>query len=512
MPINFIPNDPLALASLSIRKVEPRPNRPANRAGFNFFGAVNQGVFNPGTPEFLFWQCREAALLAVEVWESLNGKLNQWAKAQPNIRKLDLIQDVGLKLNAFYDTQSLQFFHNTTGPKTTFSGASTDVVSHEAGHAFLDTLRPEIFGVTVTELGAFHEAFGDCMALLTGLFDKATRVALLKASPDLGAANFLEATAEDLSDGVRLALGPNHPAAAPRHALNNFKFQLPTTLPTTGPPTMLTSEIHSFGRVFSGCFYDTIRNIFNAFPQHDEASLLIAATTAGKLLIAGAKQAPEIPRFFQSVGRAMVLADRATNGGHNAQAVATAFARHGIALGSTAMLAPRASLAGGAPALEAKSRGPLLAASTTKDIKTRLQAATGARLFTSAVDIGGTTVVKAVHHREVSLSSMSKKLKGVIAVVPEALLVGAEGTSAAALSAIPDPNTSADEVNKFVETLLEHDRIAFAGDKPTARKARASTVNLVADLTPHDVEMPTFVVRAERGKKVLTRIRFTCSF
>ena len=190
MSINFIPNDP-AVNTLSMRQVTPRPNRPATRAGFNFFNTAPEGLFNPGTSQFLFWQTREAALLAVEVWESLNGNLSRWARSS-NPRKLDLLQDIGDDLNAFYDGQSLSFFHHKTGTRTTLSGASTDVVTHEAGHAFLDTVRPELFQSAITEQGAFHEAFGDCIAIIVGFFDRQTRVALLNASVNLASANFLD--------------------------------------------------------------------------------------------------------------------------------------------------------------------------------------------------------------------------------------------------------------------------------------------------------------------------------
>src|SRR5262245_4080690 len=223
MPINFIPNDPLAGASMPTRRSAPRPDRPSNRAGFRFFDSVPEGLFEQGTPEFLFWQCGEAALLSVEVWETLNGNLTRWAR---NRKRLDLQQDAGDDLNAFYDTHSLSFFHHSTGNKTTFSGESTDVVAHEAGHAFLDSLRPDIWGSTFTEAAACTEAFGDCMPVLVALFDKPTRKALLEVAPDLRRGNFTEATAEDLSDGVRRALGSTHPASSPRHALNNFRFQL----------------------------------------------------------------------------------------------------------------------------------------------------------------------------------------------------------------------------------------------------------------------------------------------
>ncbi len=289
-------------------------------------------------------------MTSVQVWEELHQSLTSWAAEATNPKKLKLVQDGGDDLNAFYDREHLAFFHHTTGTHTTFSGASTDVVAHEAGHAFLDLLRPELFVSNVTEHGAFHEAFGDCIAILVALFDKATRKALLALSPNLGAANFVESTAEDLSDGVRRALGASHPAAKPRRALNTFQFQLPTSLPTSGPPDRLTSEIHSFGRIFSGCFYDTIRNIFNELPgAKNEAALLKAAKTTGKLLVKGATQAPLSVRFFQSVGRAMVLADDAVNGGANRSAIGQAFTGHGVHLGSSGALLPRASLAGKAP-------------------------------------------------------------------------------------------------------------------------------------------------------------------
>ena len=508
MAINFIPNDPGAVNALPMRRVNPRSNRPATRAGFNFFNTAAEGQFNPGTPEFLFWQVREAALLSVEVWENVNGNLARWARSS-NIRKLNLVQDAGDDLNAFYDGNSLQFFHHRTGNTTTFSGASTDVVAHEGGHAFLDTLRPELFGSSITEQGAFHEAFGDCIALVVGLFDRDTRVALLNASANLSAANFLEATAEDLSAGVKRALGASHPAAAPRHALNNFRFVLPTTLPTTGGPSVLTREIHSFGRIFSGCFYDTIRNIFNASANRNQEALQRATATAAKLLIAGARKAPITTRFFQAVGRAMVLEDQTTNASANRQAITDAFARHNIQLGSSAMLAARATLAGAAPRLTGKQP---LAAATVKDLKERIGAKPGSKFSFNTVEIGDEKVTEVVHQREVSLTGMDSRLKGVVAMAPEPVLVKSEGGMAAIASALPDANTSVDEVQAFVETLLDHKRIAFDGggrgtSKKRTGKKRASAI---AASEQELAEMPTHTVVTRGGKKVLTRIRFTC--
>src|SRR6185295_14388746 len=119
-------------------------------------------------------------------------------------------------------------------------------------------------------------------------------------------------------------------------------WQLPTTLPADGGPGVLINESHSFARVFTGCFWDLLRNLLGG--AHTAAALDAATRTAAKLLIKGAAAAPEDARFFQAVGRAMTLADDQDNAGSHHEAIRKAFAGHGIALGSHAMLAPVAAL------------------------------------------------------------------------------------------------------------------------------------------------------------------------
>ena len=506
MPINFIVNDPLALSSVPLRQKEPLADRNSGQAGFAFIQASGAGLFNPGDPNFLFWQNREAALTAIQMWESLNGPLSQWGPETQNPNQLDLLPDVDDKLNAFYDRSSLSFFHHTIGAQTFFSGSSTDVVSHESGHAFLDTLRPELFGTNITEHGAFHEAFGDCTALLTALSDQETRQALLAASPDLGTPNFVESLSEELSSAVKLAFGANHPAAEPRHALNDFKFQLPTTLPRTGPPAVLTSEIHSFGRVFVGCFYDLIRNLFKAAPTQDEATLFSVAQDAGHLLIAGSRQAEISPRFFQSVGRAIVLADQSMNGGNNHQPISDAFSAHGILLGTMAALMPKASLSGPAPRVRARAKALSLAPETLKDIRKRIEAPAGAKFSFHAITLGDEKVVQAVHQREVSLDPLHKALKGVVAYAPEPVVVGGVENVAAVFNILPDPSTTEDEVHAFVETLLSNDDIAFGSKKPAAKASMEKGSGRKKTLPKY----PTHIIAEKRGKRILTRVRYAC--
>jgi fungalysin metallopeptidase (M36) len=503
MPINFIPNDPLAGTGPVMRRKTARPNRAAGVAGFSYITGPAAGLYTPGTADFLFWQAREAALAAVQTYEDLSRqKVKEWARSSPR-QKLDLLPDEGTDLNAYYNGQSLSFFEYQTGNKTTYSGASTDVVAHEAGHALLDQARPDLWFSNYPETNAFHEAFGDMMALLTAFSDRKTRDAVRK---DMRKSNFVEATAEDLSDGVLRKLGASHPAAKPRHARNNFRWALPSTLPTSGSPSVLSAEIHSFARVFTGCFYDTILNILRdtigAGKAPSQAQLRQAVRTAGSLVIRGAAEAPESARFFQSVGRTMILADEAMNGGANRTAIHDAFDRHGIALGSSAMLAPTAALAGKAPSTRRGARQPLGSAALA-DLRGRLGADPKAKMVVRTGVIGGQPVVRATHMREVPLGQIDSKLKGVVAIVPEPILVGSANRTAAILGELPESTASTNEVATFVQTLLDSNRIAF--DRESARRGIKSAI-----AGDDRTRLPTHAVRETGGRKVLERVRFAC--
>jgi hypothetical protein len=502
MPINFIPNDPKASGGPPMRQKTPRAERATTVAGYAYVAHAPAALHPLGDPEFLFWQSREAAIAAVVTYEALAGKkVTRWARSTP-LRKLNLEPNEGIDLNAYYNGQSLSFFEYTTGAKTTWSGASTDVVAHEAGHALLDQSRPDLWYSSYTETNAFHEAFGDCMAILTAYADPPTRA---KVRTKLRRKNFVEATAEDLSDGVLRALGASHPASLPRRARNTFQWALPTSLPSSGPPNVLSSEVHSFARVFTGCFYDTILSILRA--RHgartpSAAQLDAAVKTAGKLLVRAAAEAPANVRFFQSVGRAMVLADQVANGGTNGLAIRDAFLKHNIALGSAAMLAPVSALAGRVQARAAGGRG-MLSGSAVQDLRRRLGATPSERLVVQAQDIGGRRVVRATHLRQVSLGQLDKRLKGVVAAAPQLVLVEAVDKTAAILGGLPEPAASDDEVRSFVETLLASNRIAFEG---------TSVRHGIKAAAKKDTRMrlPTHAVHKVGSTKVLQRVRFAC--
>src|SRR6478735_8098681 len=107
MPINFLPNDPLAAEDIPLRQQKPKPNRPSERAAFKMPASPQEAAYAVGTVEFLYWQAREAVLTKLEMWESIDGPVKKWARS-PNKKQLVLVIDGGEDLNAYYDGKALK--------------------------------------------------------------------------------------------------------------------------------------------------------------------------------------------------------------------------------------------------------------------------------------------------------------------------------------------------------------------------------------------------------------------
>ena len=134
MAINFIPNDPEAGAMAPpLRRKSPRANRPAGRAAFTFHDPEDEKPYETGTQGFLFWQCRESALAALEAWEALDANLTEWATGEEKLEltlNYDAPEFTGKdRLNASYDHLGLRFFNYEDDTQKVLSGASTCTVA-----------------------------------------------------------------------------------------------------------------------------------------------------------------------------------------------------------------------------------------------------------------------------------------------------------------------------------------------------------------------------------------------
>jgi hypothetical protein len=446
MPIYFVPNDPRATKFQQPKKITPTPARRGNVANFQFGNLSPRNLYPTNTVSFLEWQVREAALRTMAAFEAMDGrKLQRWARAG-NPRMLDVHYIAGFDINAYYNGNDLGFFQTPVDNNAfEFTGASTDVVSHEVGHAILDALRPDLWDITFLEVAAFHEAFGDCIALLTTLHDPAMRKDLASGTT-LGRRNFAETWGEHLS---WLA------GAEPRQARNNVKWHLPTS----------QDEEHDFSVIFTGCIYDMIAAHFRASKNKSSADLLTSATTIAKLLFRATRAAQAVPRFFHAVGRAMVLdagQDRKLR-----DIIKKAFDNHGIALGAAALTVPKSRLAGSA--VRSSPLSINLDADALQDLRGRLRAGSHSDARVRQVRFGSELMAETTFSRQVNMGALPAIPNRTFVPSPETVLVGNIGAGAtrmaglAVMSALPDRAAIDQEHADYLIGLTQRGKIQHAG-------------------------------------------------
>ena len=229
------------------------------------------------------------------------------------------------------------FFSESPGLGHTMKTAnSADVVSHETGHALLDGLRPGYFGTHDDETGAFHEAFGDCAAILYGLTQKVNRdLFAQQTGGDTTKHNVFSSLAEEF--GAARVLDNSDPSDDHktwlRTAQTGFKYKPPSQLPDgRGSETELGREVHSFSRLFSSAFYDSVVSVYNKARSEgksiDEA-LITAEKISGPALERSIEAASTSRATFKQIALGMIAADKA-NGGKYADGMAQAFINRDI--------------------------------------------------------------------------------------------------------------------------------------------------------------------------------------
>ncbi|HVR07187.1 MAG TPA: hypothetical protein VMW75_04010, partial [Thermoanaerobaculia bacterium] len=368
----------------------------------------------------------------------------------------------------FGDAPGLHFFHDAVRGRTFFSGESPDVTCHEMGHAVLDAIRPELFDAQTIEAAAFHESFGDMSAMLSALQVKSFRQEVVSETAGaLNRASRLSRLAEQLGAAIRV----QHPDAVEpdclRNAANSFFYSNPQALPPAAPASQLSSEPHSFSRVFTAAFLDALAGIFKAqgsSPTTDD--LLQASEDGAQILVAGILAAPIVPDYYSQVAAHMVSAGEGPpfNGKYR-DALKSAFVRRGIL-----SLAAAVTVSGAKPAAAPKT----------------LAAAAGR---------------KATQLPQASISAASYGLKETSLKVFIAAQPKRFGVTSAALTLGPaEPRSSQNAAESFTEDLFQRGRV----DVGKYADPQAGVGNSLAS--------KTHVIVEQDGGLLLRRRTFDCGF
>jgi hypothetical protein len=216
-----------------------------------------------------------------------------------------------------------------------YTSSSSDVVLHETGHALLDALRPDLFNVQAFEIWGFHESFGDIHAIINMLqHDFAIDYVLQETGGNLDQSNCMTRLGEEMGRAIyNLTGGANgNSAAALRNAWNGFIYVEPEKLPRNGKDDQLTSEPHSFSRVFTGAWYDMLVAIYTVQRQtclDAKSALINARDILTNYTYNAIPNAPATIRFYDSFAKAMLVQDK-MNGYIYNQVMNDVFIKRGI--------------------------------------------------------------------------------------------------------------------------------------------------------------------------------------
>lgn len=287
--------------------VRPVPKYQKGPWAFNFPGkAPVPGRYAAGTEDFRFWTAAEALRRGADFWTAIIGKA-AWRGALA----LPVNLDAGQELNAYYDRKALKFFHADTPYGTVYSGESPDIVCHELGHAVLDRIKPNLWGAASHEASAFHEAFGDISAILCGLqLPEMRRHILAETGGRLYQSSQLSRLAMQLGAAIRLIRPQDVDQDCLRNVVNSFTYFDPVELPHHAPAAQLSSEAHSFSRVFSGAFFEAVAGLLSVNAKKPdsptEAELERTSTLSAQLLVAAIRNAPIVSNFFAQIAAEMI--------------------------------------------------------------------------------------------------------------------------------------------------------------------------------------------------------------
>ena len=278
-------------------------------------------VYTPDDKRHYAANAFAAANKALAVFEKAWGTPIKWATGRP---QLGINADAGEDLNAYYSRGGggLSFFHSqdkVTG-EMVYSAGSGEVVAHETGHAMLDAIRPGYFSTWSATPGAFHESFGDMIALLVSLKeDRVLDKVAEQTNGDLKQPNLAAALGEQLGMAINHKVG--HSATGgdyTRNAINTFTYEDPSTLPDHAPPDKLSSEVHSYSRLWTGAFYDVMAGVVQQKMGEGMSAreALAASADDGLAMLARMmKAAPEGDFTYPDMAKCLLKTEKEGNDG-----------------------------------------------------------------------------------------------------------------------------------------------------------------------------------------------------
>jgi hypothetical protein len=304
--IEYILNDPTTpdlVSSVSVPDTSTGPKFSVQ----NYQG----GGFPLGSSESQAANCVVTLKHTIDFLNQYTDKpITNWSSTS----NLKVFPRAGEDLNAYYDRRNLKFFYFTHEKfGTIYTCDSSEVVAHELGHAVLDFYRPDMWNAASLESAAFHEAFGDFVAMMKDFsHDEICNYVINQTGGDLTKENIVSNLAEQMGKAIYALSPENRNPHCLRCAINDFKYVNPGTLPEEAPDNQLAAECHSFARIYVGAFYDIFLMIYDDIKSTGASSIDAihqARDIVLRYVMKAIQFAPLNVNFFESMSRTILWAD-----------------------------------------------------------------------------------------------------------------------------------------------------------------------------------------------------------
>lgn len=277
---------------LAVIDIDP-PNKcwyePVN---INDINILSQNGLSPseGNPQFHQQFVYTIGMKIIEAFEDALGRKIIWRPRLPQddrgkydeeyIPQLKLYPHALLEPNAYYTPdkkailfgyfKSKELFQGINVPgSTVFTCLSPDIIAHEMSHAILDSIHPHFIENTNSDVGAFHEAFADTIALLERFNNRDLvihQLSVAKGKLDN------ETIFGELATQVGQAISHGHTAlrsAIGSKSNGEWKRRMPDRHALQN-----TTQVHERGAIFVACIFDAFIRLYN----HRTADLFRIAT------------------------------------------------------------------------------------------------------------------------------------------------------------------------------------------------------------------------------------------
>lgn len=310
----------------------PVPAPPKSGLSFVIEDAtpIPPALYEPGGEQFSYWAAVEGLTRSIGYWNRILSSSKIEQKWQNRSKKIKVCIRSLEDLNSYYSRDYIEFGYSRQDGTTTRLCDSPEIIAHDVGHAVLDTVRPDLWDVASDEVAAFHESFASVSEVLSTLQLQSYRKAIIEETGGyLHHASRLTRSSEQLGAVVRKLRPGVVSSEGVREIFTPFLYEDPLKLFPSSPSHILSSEPHSFSRVFSGAFIQVLSKAFRPTDLSPE-SLLAITMDMGALLVGAVHICKLESTFFSSVARALLQIDDQQFAGKYEENIRSAFIGRGI--------------------------------------------------------------------------------------------------------------------------------------------------------------------------------------